>query len=359
MLYKVNESDYSGQKIFIGIDVHLKEWKVTILLEETPFKTLSMDPSAHVLRTYLDRNFPGGEYYSAYEAGFTGFSTHRDLELYGIYNMVVNPADIPTTDKEKKQKEDKRDSRKIAYSLKNGQLQPIYVLSTEMEELRYLVRYRKTLVREISRYKSRIKSFLYRNGIKIPLELSSDSIHWSSNFSKWLVSVRLSTEYGHLVLPISLDTVNQLRNNLLRITKELKKVIRTHSLYQQKISNLTRICGIGFVIAITFLTEIENIKRFSNRDQLSSFVGLVPSTHSSGEREKTGDISPRKNKYLREMLIESAWVAVRNDSSLTRPFVHLCKRMDPNKAIIRIAKKLLMRIKFVLVNDTPYEISKA
>jgi len=71
---------------------------------------------------------------------FCGFSVHRDLERYGIHNIVVNPSDIPTTDKEKRQKEDKRDSRKIAKSLKNGELTAIYVPTKEMEELRSLAR---------------------------------------------------------------------------------------------------------------------------------------------------------------------------------------------------------------------------
>jgi transposase len=137
--------DFKGQNVYAGIDIHLKSWKVTIMLGDRENKTFSQDPNAETLWNYLRKNFPGANYHSAYEAGFCGFHAHRELINFGVSNLVVNPSDIPTTDKEKKQKEDKRDSRKIARSLKNGELESIYIPSKAIEELRGLVRYRKTL----------------------------------------------------------------------------------------------------------------------------------------------------------------------------------------------------------------------
>lgn len=353
---KVIELNFKGQKIFIGIDAHLKNWKVTIMLEDTPFKTFSQDPCATTLRNYLDKYFPNGEYYSAYEAGFCGFSVHRELLSCGINNIVVNPADIPTTDKEKKQKEDKRDSRKIARSLKNGDLKAIYVPDKEIEELRLLVRYRKTIVREISKNKTRIKSFLHYNGIKIPRELDSASQNWSSNFTRWLKTINLTTQYGNIVLQKLLEVVEQLRKTLLSISKDLKKVVEQNNSYNEHVKNLKSIHGIGFVVAITILTEIIEIKRFKNLDSLCSFIGLVPTTHSTSDKDITGKITQRSNKQLRDVLIESAWVSVRNDSSMALAYSKLVKRTQPNKAIIRIAKKLLNRIRYVLLNSVPYEV---
>ena len=104
----VTKLDYSGQNIYIGLDTHLKSWKTTIRVGDTFYKTFSQDPEAVVLSKYLKKHFPGGNYYSAYEASFSGFKAHRELKKLGITNIVVNPADIPTTDKERKQKEDAR-----------------------------------------------------------------------------------------------------------------------------------------------------------------------------------------------------------------------------------------------------------
>jgi transposase len=355
---KITQLNYHGQKIFIGIDVHLKSWKVSIMLEETPFKTFSQDPCAVTLRKYLDKNFPNGEFYSAYEAGFCGFSVHRELLSCGINNIIVNPADVPTTDKEKKQKEDMRDSRKIARSLRNGDLKAIYVPEKEIEELRLLVRYRKTIVREIGKNKTRIKSFLHYNGIQIPRELDTASQYWSSNFTKWLKTVKLTTTYGHIVLQKLLEIVEHLRNTLLSISRDLKKIMEQKDSLNETIKKLRNIPGIGFVVAITILTEIIDIKRFKNLDNLCSFIGLVPTTHSTGDKDMPGKITKRSNKPLRDVLVESAWVAIRNDSSMALAYSKLCKRMKPNRAIIRMAKKLLNRIRFVLLNDEEYAYKK-
>ena len=354
MKTEVRELDFQGQDIFIGIDVHLKNWRVTIMTEHLFHKTFSQDPNAKTLADYLRRNFPGGTYYSAYEAGFCGFSVHRSLEAEGIQNIVVNPADIPTTDKDRKQKEDNRDSRKIAKSLRNGELVALHVPNQDLEELRGLVRYRKTLVKDISRNKARIKSFLHLHGVRIPYDLSSASQHWSANFTSWLTEVRLSTDHGHLMLGSIVGTVTHLRKELLAVNRQLRS-ISTSSCYQGQVGLLRSIPGIGLVVSMTLVSELGDINRFKSLDKLCSYIGLIPTTASSGESDRTGNITPRSNKPLRSVLIESAWVASRNDPALSLAYNELCKRMKPNRAIIKIAKKLLNRIRYVLKNGQAYE----
>lgn len=353
MQSKVKTISFQGQNIYIGIDAHLKNWTVTVMTENSLQKTFSQDPSAFTLHGYLQKTFPGGSYYSAYEAGFCGYSVHRELEKYGINNIIANPADIPTTDKERKQKEDRRDSRKIAKSLKNGELEGIYVPSKATEELRSLVRYRKTLVKEISRHKNRIKSFLYRHGITIPLVLFQPSRYWSGRFTQWLSTVETSTLWGTSVLQGTLETVGQLRVELLKVNRLLRTINR-ESRYSGILNLLQSVPGVGPIVSITLLSELEEIKRFKNLDKLCSYIGLVPRTNSSGEKERAGRITPRSNKPLRSCLIEAAWTASRNDPALAQCYVELCKRMKPNAAIVKIAKKLLNRIRYVMKNEKEY-----
>ncbi len=347
------EINFKGQNIYVGIDSHLRNWKVTIMTENLLHKTFSQDPNPGLLSNYLKRNFPGGNYFSAYEASFCGFGIHRELEKLGIKNIVANPADIPTTDKEKKQKEDKRDSRKIAKTLRAGDLNSIYIPSKESEELRSLVRYRRTLVKDISRGKNRIKSHLYFHGIKIPEEQVQASKYWSNRFSDWIKSVKLSTQYGTIVLQDLLENNLLLRKKLLFVTKEIRKASKSEK-YIKTYSLLVSIPGIGPITAITLISELESIKRFKNLDKLCSYIGLVPTTNSSGESDKTGKVTPRANRFLRGGIIESAWVAARIDPALSLSYNELCKRMKPNQAIIRIAKKLLNRVRHVLKNETEY-----
>jgi len=353
---EITKINFTGQKVYIGIDIHLKSWKITIMLNDREHRTFSQDPSAVVLSNYVKRHFPGAVYYSAYEAGFCGFSAHRNLESCGICNIVVNPADIPTTDKEKRQKEDKRDSRKIAKALRSGELSGIYVPDRSMEELRGLVRYRKTLVKEITRHKCRVKSFLHFYGISIPLELEVASRHWSGKFTQWLKDIKLSTLESKILLEDLIDTADLLRKKLLKVNKHLRQVI-TQGEYALQLRLLQTIPGIGLIASITLLTEMEDVLRFKNLDRLCSFVGLIPSTCSSGEKERVGHITKRSNRFLRDILIEAAWMASRLDPSLAYSFGLLCKRMQANEAIIRIAKKLLNRIRYVMKNKTEYVYS--
>ena len=81
----------------------------------------------------------------------------------------------------------------------------------------------------------------------------------------------------------------------------------------------------------------------------------MPTTNSSGEKESIGNITKRQNKVLRSTIIESSWIAIRNDPALMMAYQKLTKRMKPTKAIIRIAKKLINRMRYVLKNQTFYE----
>lgn len=98
----------------IGIDVHKPFWKIAIRFFGQELRKLSMDPDGEHLRRFVDKHYPGGRYLTVYEAGFTGFSTHRELEHQGFENMVIHAADVPTTDKEKRRKSDKVDCGKLA-----------------------------------------------------------------------------------------------------------------------------------------------------------------------------------------------------------------------------------------------------
>lgn len=351
-----NKIDFSNQNIYVGFDVHLKSWKVTILTEKVAVKTFSQDPNPELLFQYLKRNFPGGIYYSAYEAGFCGYWIHNKLISLGVKNIVVNPADIPTTNKERVQKEDKRDSRKIARSLRNGDLKAIYVPGLKTLEDRGLLRTRATMVKDLTRFKNRIKSFLHFHGIDFPESFSNPKSHWSKRFITWLESIELTEESGKITLSSFIHQSKNLRATILDLTKQVQKLSQTEP-YQNDVKLLRSLPGIGVLTAMTILTELETIMRFSNIDTLCSYIGLVPSTSSSGEEEKTGDITPRGHSVLRTAIIESSWTAIRHDPVLLKSHLDYCKRMEANKSIVRIAKKLLSRIKFVLKNKQPYVFS--
>lgn len=358
MQTQINKIDFKDQKIYIGFDVHLKSWRVTILTEKLSHKTFSQPPKPEVLSNYLLKNFPGGTYYSAYEAGFCGYWIHNRLLELGINSIVVNPADIPTTGKEKVMKTDSRDSVKIARSLRNGDLQPIFVLSSTTLEDRGLVRMRATLVKDLTRYQNRIRSFLYFHGTGYLDVFNDTQGHWSKRLIKRLENLEFSDLTTKVTFITLLEQMNILREAVLKITKQVHELAKTDR-YQERVKLLRSIPGIGLITAMVILTEIETINRFTNIDQLCGFIGLIPSTHSSGDTEINGKITPRGHSILRNAIIESSWTAAQHDPALNKSYHQYCRRMESNKAIIRIARKVCARISFVLKNNQSYVCSVA
>lgn len=351
---QINKLDFNGQNIYVGFDVHLKSWTVTIMTEKLVHKTFSQSPQPKMLYQYLVKHFPGGTYHSAYEAGFCGYWIHNQLKSYGVNSIVVNPADIPTTGKEKVQKEDARDSRKIARSLRSGELSAIHVPASKTLEDRCLLRTRNMLVKDLTRNKNRIKSFLYFHGIEIPATFAKNN--WSKPFINWLENISMPEHSSKYSLQAIIEASKNLRVSVLQITRQINELSKTDA-YKEKIKLLQSICGIGLLTSMAILTELETITRFRNIDKLCSFIGFVPSTHSSGDEETVGNITPRGHSVLRSAIIESSWIAVRLDPALIKSYQNYCKRMKPNQAIVRIAKKLLSRIRYVLKNKQPYVCS--
>jgi len=83
-----NKLDFTNQNVYVGFDVHKKSWKVSILMDQLYHKTFSQDPKPEILYDYLQRNFPGANYFTAYEAGFCGFWIHYALTSYGVAKIV-------------------------------------------------------------------------------------------------------------------------------------------------------------------------------------------------------------------------------------------------------------------------------
>jgi transposase len=343
---------FSNLHFFIGIDTHLKNWRVTIRNCGLELKTFSMNPSVDELYRYLIKHYPDGTFFIVYEAGFSGFWPQRKFTELGLSCIVVNPADVPSSNKEKVIKSDPVDSRKLARELENGSLKAIYVPGVYQEQLRSLMRLRFRLVQNQTRVKNRIKMLLYNYGIIIPKEHLNNS-RWSGYFIHWLQSVKLSSSAGQFTLDNLLLQLEQVRDHLKQVLRQLREESKAENIVQV-ISSLCSVPGIAFITAMSLYTEIINIRRFKKFDELCSFVGIVPSVYSSGETEYTRGISFRHNKFLRPILIEAAWTAVKKDPALTLRFSELIKQMPKQKAIIRIAKKLLRRIRHVWLYQDSY-----
>jgi transposase len=347
--------NFNGEQIFVGIDTHKANWKVALYHKDTSLRTFTQESKPELLVSYLNRNYPGAEFNCAYEAGFSGFWLQKYLTEHGINCLVVNPADVPTSHKEKEFKTDPRDCRKIAKALMSNLLEGIYIPSDLGLEYRKMVRLYHDVSKNYTRYKNKVKSILNFYGINYPTEFHLTDTHWSKSFFVWLQELHLTSEQGDWTLQWYVQECLKAKELKRVATSKVRELSKTDS-FRKPVELLRSIPGIGLITAMTIITEIEDIDRFKNLDTLCSYIGLIPSTKSSGEREKIGGITSRGNKFLKGVIIESAWMAIRRDPDLLRTYTRLKNNRESNKAIIRVARKLAGRIMYVLVNEKPYQI---
>lgn len=343
--------DFSDHNVYVGLDVHAKSWTVTIIVDEIEHRTYTQPPDPVVLHQYLTSHFPGANYFGGYECGFCGYHYHRKLLELGINNIVINAADLPVTNKEKVNKKDPVDSRRLANALKNNQIKGIYVFNQEHEQLRSLYRMRWRAAKEHRRVKNRIRSFLYYYGISVPVELNAD--YCPRAFIDWLDHLRFPSEAGTLSLKYLLKAYQNTRDQLLEVTRQMRQQVKAH--YASLYKCLIRIPGIGPIIAMCLIAEIGEISRFKSCKHLASFVGLIPRSHQSGDKDPSGSLTYRSNKYLRSSIVEAAWVAMRHDPALLQYYKERIAKYKPQIAIIKVAQKLLNRVRYVWLNQNIYQ----
>ena len=348
-----NKISFKGQKLFIGIDVHKRNWDVAIAPEVGNVKRHTQKASAKELFDFLKKHYPDGDYLAVYESGFSGFSTYYALKEVGIECMIIHAADVPTTQYEEVMKSDKIDSVKLVRSLKAGLLKGIYIREKENIDDRSVVRIRKTIQKQLSGYKSRVKHMLHCNGVEIPERFERPGSMWSKVFIRWLkedVHLLSSTRNS---LDLLIRQVETIRMALLEATKVIRSLSQTER-YRRKFDLLMTVPGIGISVSMCILTEVYDIKRFHNEREFAAYLGLIPTCRSSGEKVAHGEMTFRGNKQIGPMLIEAAWITISKDPGLGSLYMQYKQRMKPQVAIIRIARKLSNIIFAILKNEKEY-----
>jgi transposase len=343
--------DFTGYTIYVGIDIHLKSWNISTYCGSQYLKSFNQPPTIEALSNYLFTNYPGANYQCAYESGFCGFWIQRELEIRNIECIVVNAADVPQTDKGSKNKNDKNDSKRIAVALQSGLLKGIHIPDPDLEADRQLVRFNDKYNSDLTRLKNRIKGLLYQVGIDIPSQFGGTN--WSNLFLNWLRELKLDNTSLRTVLDNNLYLLDTIRKEKLNTLKDIRALLKKER-YSKTATYILKVPGVGPLTAATLLTEIGDMRRFTSFEHLNSFVGFCPMQFSSGANDYKGAITTRQHRKLRYLLIEAAWVAVRGDPALTLCFNEWKNKIGPKRAIIKISRKLLSRIRYVWLNEKEY-----
>ena len=346
---------FKGQKVFIGIDVHKTTWEVAVLTESGFMKRHPQKASAKELFDFLRKHYPDGDYLAVYESGFSGFATYYALKEYGIDCVIAHAADVPMTQYDAVMKTDRIDAERLVHALAKGDIKrPVYIRERDNIDDRGVIRLRKVIQRQLAGYKARVKHLLHCNGVEIPERFCKPGSHWSRAFITWLMQdVRLLSS-TRMTLDLLLRQVEIIRGTMLEATRELHKMSQTER-YKHRFDLLLTIPGVGPTIAMCLLTEIWDVNRFANERKFAHYLSLIPTCHDSGPHKCDGEKTFRGNKFLGPMIIEACWVVIHKDIGLGACYSYHKQRMNPQKAIIRVARRMSNIIYSVLKNDKPYE----
>jgi len=336
------------QVFFVGIDVHKKTYHVTGVWEDGREEfSKSMPADKEILVKYLDR-WRLSRIFAVYEAGYFGYALHDYLIEHGIECRVTPPSLIPG-EYGNRVKTDRRDSRKLALYCAKGFLKGVYVPTVEERSHRQVIRTRRQLVNDRIRKQNQIKSFLTQYGIPLPDVVGK----WSKQYMEKLNCLRLHDRWlqkSFTELIRAYEFVDGQIEEQTNLLKELAKEER----YRDRVVILRSIPGIGIISAMEMLLELQDVERFSTADQLAAYVGLTPSQYSSGDRIRMGRITCIGKQHLRALLIEAAWVFVRKNASANEIYTRIRARAGSKRAIVAIARRLLIIGRRLLIHKKMY-----
>lgn len=333
--------DYTGKIIYMGIDVHKKTYAVTTICEKEIVKRDTLAAYPDHLVEYIKKYFTGAKVYTAYEAGFSGFYLHRYLERNGIENIVVHPALIQVSSRDRV-KTDKRDSLKIAKQLSTRELHGIIVPSKEREDFRSVTRTRDAILETKKRVGNQLKSLLFLHGLMDPEDNTKVCKTWIKKIQQ--LEVGEDIKYCiNMYTQIWLDLDKKLREILEKLTEQAKEDKKLDVIYRS-------VPGIGALSARILSNELMDMQHFGNEKNLFSYTGLTPGEHSSGEHRWQGRISRQGKSILRKVLVQVAWRTIKTDKHLAEVFERISKKAGKKKAIIGIARRITGCIRSCFIN---------
>ena len=291
--------------LFIGLDTH-KEFNEVAYIEEhrgaNPVhlgRVSSSKVAVQKLVRQFESKYPGATLHFVYEAGPCGYWIYRLVTSLGHCCYVVAPSLIPKKPGEKI-KTDKRDALKLAKLLKSEDLTPIYVPEPEDEAVRDLSRAREVAMKDLKDAKYQLKALLLRNNINY-----RGTANWSQKHLRWLTELVLPHPAQHIVLQEFLHTINERISRLERLDNEL-----THHVHQWRyypvVKAIQAMRGVRLLVATGVVAELGDLSRFDHPRKLMSYLGLVPSEHSSGGKRHIGAITKCGNGRARRLLVEGA-----------------------------------------------------
>lgn len=243
----------------------------------------------------------------------------------------------------RKQKTDRRDALLLLDLLRQGRFPCIWVPTPAERDARQLLLHRHKWVRLRTQVKNQLQAMAMNQGVRKKSKL-------------WSVAGRAELEA--LTLP---PWTHRRRHDLLQLLDELQpgildldRDVAEQAAERPEVRRLMTHPGVGPVTALAFVLTMGPVKRFPRGKQVASYLGLIPSEHSSGGRQRLGHISKQGNAFLRGLLVEAAQSAVRYEPEMRREYRRLAQRKCRAVAKVAMARKLAVRLYWMLREGNDY-----
>ena len=259
------------------------------------------------------------------------------------FRLLIGDATAICASNPRKQQTDKRDAQHILKLLLEDRFPAIWVPTMDELDLRQLLKHRHTLVQMRTRVKNQLQHIAMNEGFQKKRKL------WTEEGMEFLVNLKLP------------PWTQRRRDDLLKILEELNGHIRELSQAVEEEAEKQRLVrllmthpGVGPILALATVLTLGNVHRFRNGKHVSSYVGLIPQEASSGSRRWLGAISKQGNSFMRFLLVQAGIMAARKDAELGRFYKRLAHKKHHGVAKVAVARKLLVRLYWMLRTNTGY-----
>lgn len=329
--------------LFVGLDVDDSQYHGCAFCTDTGEQlAFQCRPTLKGLISQLEKlssHFSGYALKLCYEASYIGFTLQRDLSAKGYHCDVVAPTSIPTT-RAKQIKTDRIDAARLAQFYARDLLTFVSVPNCEQEQDRDLLRTRGHLLQQQTELRHHLQALLRRSGFHFKSETRFKS-HWTKSHYDWLEKT-IQGLSGSLKANLSL-LLRQLKGTnhiLAEYGQEIELLAKTHR-YEKPVQALTCYKGVKNLFALTMITEIGDIKRFSHPRQLVSWSGMDIREYSSGGKHHRFGITKSGNSYLRTAFVEANQRSYRT-AVVSSDLKARRKNVDPEQ--VAIADRCIRRL---------------
>jgi len=333
----------------IGLDLHKRETQVCILtadgeLIERRIATtrerftavLGSRPAARIL----------------VEASTESEWVARHLESLGHEVIVADPSYAPMyATRSRRVKTDKRDARTLAEACRLGAYRAVHRVSEAQRHVRSELAVRDALVRTRTRYVALIKARVRSEGLR----LAQGDPEFTARKLAALTELPATTRAELTPLLTLLEPLNR---ELDAADARIASLVATDA----TVRLLTTAPAIGPVTAAAFVATLDDVTRFPSADHATAYLGLVPSEHSSGERQHRGRITKTGDTRMRWLLVEAGWRILRStsaDAALLKAWGDaIAARRGKRVAVVALARKLAALLYAMWRDGAPYRAGR-